>query len=61
VHDYLAAELDRLVRVEAGVLVVNGVANFLIAAKARLFRTDGLLPLADLISSNIHQFPGLTR
>lgn len=61
VHDFLAAELDRLVQVDAGALVLNGVANFLIAVKARLFRTDGLLPLAELISSNVHQFPGIAR
>jgi len=59
VHDYLASELERLVRVEAGALVVNGVADLLVAAKARLLRTDGLLPLADVISRNVHQLPGL--
>lgn len=61
VHDYLASELERLVQVDAGALVVTGIADLLIVAKARLLRTDGLLPLADIISNNLHQFPGLGR
>jgi len=61
VHDYLASELDRLVRMGAGALVLNGVADLLIVAKARLLRTDALFPLADLISNNLHQLPGLGR
>jgi len=61
VHDYLASELERSVRVDAGALVVTGIADLLIVAKARLLRTDGLLPLADLISNNLHQLPGLRR
>jgi len=46
---------------EAGAMVQNGVADLLIVAKARLLRTDGLLPLADLISNNLHELPGLAR
>ena len=61
VHDYLASELDRLVRMEAGALVLNGVADLLIVAKARLLRTDGLLSLADLISRHLHELPGLAK
>ncbi len=61
VHDYVASELDRLVRVEAGAVVLNGIADLLIVAKARLLRTDGLLPVADLISNNLHRLPGLGR
>jgi len=61
IHDYVASELDRLIRAEAGALVVNGVATILIATKARLLRPDGILPLADLISNRMHQYRGLAK
>jgi len=61
VHNYLASELERLAKMEAGAMVLNGVADLLIEAKARLLRTDGLLPLADLISNSLHDLPGLGR
>lgn len=61
VHGYLASELDHLVQVGAGAVVVVFLSGLLMAVKARLSRADGLLPLAELAFNQFHTLPGLAR
>eukprot|EP00903_Cladosiphon_okamuranus_P017896 g16469.t1 len=61
VHDYLAAELQRLMQVEAGGVVLATLAGALLGVKSRLARADGLLPVAELVLSLFSELPGLAR
>lgn len=61
VHDYIGAELQRLVQVEAGGVVLATLAGALLGVKSRLSRPDGLLPLAELVLSLFNECPGLSR
>ena len=61
VHDYLVAELQRLMQVEAGGVVLATLAGALLGVKSRLGRADGLLPLAELVLSLFSECPGLAR
>eukprot|EP00752_Nemacystus_decipiens_P011415 g10137.t2 len=62
VHDYLVSELGRLVtEAGAGGAVLAALGSLLIGVKAVTVQTDGLLPLAELVSTQYHQFPGFAR
>lgn len=61
VHDYLGAELQRLMQVEAGGVVLATLTGALLGIKSRLARVDGLLPLAELVLSLFTECPGLAR
>lgn len=61
VHDYLVAELQRLMQVEAGGVVLATLAGALLGVKSRLARADGLLPVAELVLSLFNECPGLAR
>eukprot|EP00903_Cladosiphon_okamuranus_P009018 g8625.t1 len=61
-HDYLSAELGRLVEEgRAGGAVLAALCSLLIGIKGRTARADDLLPLAELVSTQYHQFPGFAR
>ena len=62
VHDYLASELARLVQDgRAGGAVLAALGSLLIGVKAMTAHTDGLLSLAESVSTQYHQFPGFAR
>lgn len=62
VHDYLASELGRLVKGGgAGGAVLAALGSLLIGVKAMTAQVDDLLPLAELVSAQYHQFPGFAR
>lgn len=63
VHDYVAAELGRLRRDgRAGGAVVASLGCLLIGIKGLLAaHPRDLLPLAELVSAQIHELPGLAR
>lgn len=61
VHDYMVSEITSLVRAQVGALVLSVLAGLLMGVKARLGVTDGLLPLAKLVSAKLHKCPGLAR
>eukprot|EP00752_Nemacystus_decipiens_P006010 g5428.t1 len=61
VHDYLGAELQRLMQAEAGGVVLATLAGALLGVKSRLARADGLPPLAEFVLSLFTECPGLAR
>lgn len=61
VHDFIAAEMGRLVRAKAGALVLTTLAGCLIAAKSHVSTSEGMVPAAELSSSMFHLCPGLLR
>ncbi|CAM9604163.1 unnamed protein product, partial [Scytosiphon promiscuus] len=61
VHDYVASELNRLVPGKAGALVLISLAGILLAVKTRLQLTDGMLPMAELITVMLNKCPGWGR
>ncbi|CAM9804509.1 unnamed protein product, partial [Ectocarpus sp. 12 AP-2014] len=61
VHDFVASELNRLVPARAGALVLISLAGTLLAIKTRLQLTDGMLPMAELITAMLTKCPGWGR
>ncbi|CAN0284608.1 unnamed protein product, partial [Hapterophycus canaliculatus] len=61
VHDFVASELNRLVPGKAGALVLVSLAGTLLAVKTRLQLTDGMLPMAELITVMLTKCPGWGR
>lgn len=60
-HDYVASELNRLVRAKAGAMTLIALAGILLGIKTRLFLVDGMLPAADLIATMFNECPGWAR
>ena len=60
-HDYVASELNRLVRARAGAMTLIALAGILLGIKTRLFLVDGMLPAADLIAAMFQTCPGWAR
>lgn len=61
VHDYVASELNRLVPAKAGALVLISLAGTLLAVKTRLQLTDGMLPMAELVTVMLNKCLGWGR
>lgn len=61
VHDFVASELNRLVRLKAGAMVLISLAGVLLGIKTRLQLTDGMLPAAELTLAMLQECPGWAR
>ena len=61
VHDFIAAEMTRLDPIKPGALVMITLGGSLIASKAEVFTSDGMLAVAELVLSMFQTCPGLLR
>lgn len=61
VHDFIAAEMTRLSTMSPGALVLITLGGCLLATKAQLRTTDGMLAVAELVLSMFQKCPGLLR
>eukprot|EP00903_Cladosiphon_okamuranus_P013676 g12737.t1 len=60
-HDFIEAELDRLVREKSGAMVITTLVGNLLATKSRLKTTEGMLPIAEIGLPSFLRCPGLLR
>lgn len=60
-HDFIAAEMTRLEPLKPGALVMITLAGSLLAAKAEVLTTDGMLAVAELVLAMFQMCPGLLR
>ncbi|CAM9677669.1 unnamed protein product, partial [Laminaria digitata] len=61
VHDFIAAEMTRLNPIKPGALAMITLGGCLLAAKAEVLTSDGMLAVAELVLSMFQKCPGLLR